>query len=80
MPRTSVQLFEDQFVVNAAADLQLANVVANDELETLRVAIHLAASIIDQVDPLLERHLKMVADPFDRHALVKIVGIDSDPE
>ena len=78
MARAGMQLLQDQFVLDPTADLQFADVVADDELEALGVTVHLATGIVDQIDPLLERHLEMMTDPLDRLALLEVIGVDAD--
>ena len=68
-------MLKDQLVIYSATDFQLSDVVTNDELESLSIAIHFATGIINQVDSNFEWNLKMMTYSFDRHTLVEVIRV-----
>ena len=75
-----MNLFQDEFLADAAANFYFADFVADNELEALGIPVELLARLIDDIDPFFERHLKMVPDPGHRHALIQVVGVDADAQ
>lgn len=75
MPYAGVHLFEHNVAVTDAADFKFANVVPDYVLEAFAIAAELGLGLVYNGNALLERQLKMVPYPRDRHALVQIIRI-----
>ena len=70
-----MHLFEHDVAVTDAANLQLSYIVPNNVLKALAIAAEHALGFVHNGNTLLERQLKMVPHPRNRHALVKIIGV-----